>query len=62
MKTEEVEDGLTGSVDCDARFRPLFDSSSFGADLVDPGTTDGSSNCPAGVKSSPPSGLKVSRR
>lgn len=27
-----------------------------------PGTTDGSSNCPAGVIRRPPSGLKVKRR
>jgi hypothetical protein len=32
----------------------------FTGDPINPGTTAGSSNCPAGVNSSPPSGLNVS--
>lgn len=62
MKTEEIDEGLTGSVDWDARFRPRLGSSDFDEDRVVPGTTDGSSNWPAGVRSRPPSGLNVSRR
>jgi hypothetical protein len=31
-------------------------------DRDDPGITEGSSNCPAGVRSKPPSGLNVRRR
>lgn len=62
MKTEEVDEGLTGSVACEPRFRPRVGSSDFDGDRVDPGTTDGSSNWPAGVRSKPPSGLNVSRR
>ena len=47
-------------------FRPLggvgFSSIApiFTGDPVNPGTTAGSSNCPAGVNNSPPSGLNVS--
>lgn len=32
------------------------------SDLDDPGITEGSSNCPAGVNRRPPSGLKFKRR
>jgi hypothetical protein len=70
MYTDEAEAGLTTSVRVvlieGLDFLPRTGVVSSVLAPVDerdnPGMTDGSSNCPAGVKSRPPSGLNVSRR
>lgn len=56
--------GMSVEIDEGRPFRPLdggVELSSFTGILEIPGFTEGSSNCPAGVSSRPPSGLKFNR-
>lgn len=67
MYTEDAEDVAVDGISAvliDGRFfLPLAGVPDISSDDDEmPGTTDGSSNCPAGVRSKPPSGLKVSLR
>jgi hypothetical protein len=67
MYTDEAEEGSVTSLVVLMESPFLLPRAGGSSPLVEddrdePGITAGSSNCPAGVRSRPPSGLKVSRR